>query len=114
MRSALSIGEPLKRPNTTEGDMDEINDQFWSLIMRCCMLNAEDRLTVSEVQKLLASIEVHDDRLEAQNLLRPEIENLRMRPGIDWDGVTQLLSQIQVCQPTTPKSPQRLIVTWSG
>jgi serine/threonine protein kinase len=97
----LSQKEPLKRPSTTDDGADEINDQFWDLIMKCCKPDSEDRLTMSEIQELLASIETHDNRPEAQSLPGPEINSLRMRPGIDWDGTGRLLSQIQVRQLTT-------------
>jgi hypothetical protein len=78
--------------------MDEINDQLWGLIMNCCIPEWEDRPTVSEIQRLLENMEILDNRQEAQKLPGHEVRNLRLRPGIEWDSVKQLFSQIQVCQ----------------
>jgi serine/threonine protein kinase len=98
IRSALSRGETPKRPSATDDDIDEINDQFWDLIMGCCVREPEDRLTLSEIKKVLADMEIQDDRPETTSLPGAEALTLRSAPDINWDGVKPLIDQIQVRQ----------------
>jgi hypothetical protein len=51
-----------------------------------------------EIQKLISDMEIQDDRPEATSLPGAEALTLRTYPDIKWDGVGQLLDQIQVCQ----------------
>jgi hypothetical protein len=95
--SALSRGEALRRPNAADNEIDEINDQFWDLIMRCCKPEPEDRLKLSEIQKFLGEMEIQDDRPEATGLPGAETLTLKPYPDINWDSVKRLLNQIQVC-----------------
>jgi serine/threonine protein kinase len=76
--------------------MDEINDEFWALIKKCCALAPEDRPTASEIKELLASMQIQDDRPRAQSLPGTDILNSRSHPEVEWDRVELLLSQIQV------------------
>jgi hypothetical protein len=101
----LSRGEVVKRPRATDGDIDEIDDQFWDLIMGCCVPAPGDRLTLLEIQKLLEEMEIQDDRPTATNLPGAEALALRSSPDIDWDGVKRLLDQIQVCQRVIMEQP---------
>jgi serine/threonine protein kinase len=93
IRSALSKGEQLKRPTATDNNIDEINDQFWDLIMGCCTSDPRDRLTFLEIQKLLGDMEIQDNRVEATRLPGVEALTLRSSPDINWDGVKRLLDQ---------------------
>jgi hypothetical protein len=97
IRSALSREAP-KRPSATDDNVDEINDQFWDLIMGCCAPEPGDRLTLVEIQKLLGDMKIQDDRPKATSLPGAEVLTLRSPLDINWDGVKRLLDQIQVCQ----------------
>jgi hypothetical protein len=101
----LSREEVLRRPSAADGDIDEINDQFWDLIMRCCVPDPEDRLTLLEIQKLLGDMGIQDDRPEPISLSGAEALALRSPPDISWDGVKRLLDKIQVCQIFTMEQP---------
>jgi hypothetical protein len=94
----LSHGEALKRPSATDDDIDEINDQFWELIMGCCKPHPGDRLTLLEIQKFFGDMEILDDRSKVATLPGAEALTLRACPDINWDGVKLLLNQIQVCR----------------
>jgi serine/threonine protein kinase len=96
IKSALSQGEPLEQPSATDDDTDLINDQFWSLILKCRMLEPGDRPTASEIKELLGNMQIQDDRPKTQGLPGTDILSSRSHPDIKWDRVKQLLSQIQV------------------
>jgi hypothetical protein len=104
IRSALSRGEAVKRPRAAD-DIDEIDDQFWNLIMGCCVPKPEDRLTLLEIQKLLGDMEIKDDRPKATGLPGAETLSLRSSPDINWDSVKRLLDQIQVSQRVVTEHP---------
>jgi hypothetical protein len=101
----LYRGEAPKRPTAADDNVDEINDQFWDLIMRCCVPEPGDRLTLLEVQKLLGDMEIQDNRPKATGLPGDEALALRSPPDINWDGVKRLLNQIQVCQLVMAEQP---------
>ncbi|KAF5361837.1 hypothetical protein D9756_002615 [Leucocoprinus leucothites] len=95
IRSALSRGEPLKRPDRTDGDLDEIDDQAWDLITKCCSIERGGRPTATEAQELVASWEIEDSRPPA----KPPAENvltMRSRPNVNFSVVEALLGKIQV------------------
>jgi hypothetical protein len=105
IRSALYRGEAVKRPTATDDSIDEINDQFWDLIMRCCVPGPEGRLTLLDVQMQLEKMEIQNDHPKATSL--PGVEALAQRspPDINWDSVKRLLDQIQVCQVIMGEQP---------
>jgi hypothetical protein len=80
----------------TDEYTDDINDQFWGLIMRCCVHEPGDRLTLLEIQKLLRDMGIQDVRPDEGDLPGAEVLSLRCPPDINWDGVKRLLDQIQV------------------
>jgi hypothetical protein len=47
--------------------MDEINDQFWGLIMKCCVSEPGDRHFTSEIKEFLANMQIQDDRPATQS-----------------------------------------------
>jgi hypothetical protein len=96
VESLVSRGEPPKRPSSSDIDIDMIEDRVWELIMGCCRLKPSDRLTVPQVQKLLADLRIQDNRSDAAKLPGAVIMSLRKRPDIDWDRTRQILGQIQV------------------
>jgi hypothetical protein len=81
--------------------------------MKCCKPDPEERLSVSEVQELLENMEIRDDRSEAQSFTGSKFGNLRLRPGINWDGAERLFSQIQVRR-LTIRNNQRLDIILLG
>jgi hypothetical protein len=95
VKYAVSQGEPPKRSDRTDDDVDEIDDQAWSLITRCCAHAPQDRPEVPEIQKLIANMKIEDDRPEARNLFVPEVLALRSPPNVDFDPVKTLLDSIQ-------------------
>jgi hypothetical protein len=96
VRSALSREEVPKRPSATDDDIDEIKEQFWKLILGCCVLEPGERLTLLDIQKALKEIDIHDVRPEITRFPGAEILTMRSPPDIDWDRVKRLLDQIQV------------------
>jgi hypothetical protein len=101
VQSALSRGERPKRPSVTnhvtENDIDMIDDQFWELITGCCRLQPENRPTALKIQKLLAKLEIQDDRSDVQKIPGAAILSLRKHANVEWDRVEQILGQIEVC-----------------
>jgi serine/threonine protein kinase len=101
VESVVSRGEPPKRPSSSDNDIDVIDDRVWELIIGCCRLKPEDRLTVPQIQKLLADLRIQDDRTDAPKLPGSAIMSLRKRPDIEWGHVKKILGQIQVFWLTT-------------
>jgi hypothetical protein len=97
VESAVSRGELPKRPSSSDNDIDVIDDRVWELITGCCRLKPGDRLTLPQIQKLLANLRIQDDRFDAPKLPGTAIMSLRKRPDIDWDRTKQILGRIQVC-----------------
>ncbi|KXN84851.1 Serine/threonine-protein kinase HT1 [Leucoagaricus sp. SymC.cos] len=90
-------GEPLIRPDRTDAEMDEIDDKAWEFIMKCCAHKPEDRPDWSQIQEMLANMEIEEDRRPpATPLPIPEIQALRSRPEIDVDRAETVLNQAEV------------------
>jgi serine/threonine protein kinase len=95
IKSAVLQGELPKRPYRMDGDMDEIDDQAWDLITKCCAHDPQNRPEAPEVHDLIANMKIGDDRPEANCLFIPEVLALRSRPNVDFDRVKALLDPIQ-------------------
>ncbi|KXN82813.1 Serine/threonine-protein kinase HT1 [Leucoagaricus sp. SymC.cos] len=90
-------GEPLIRPDHTDAEMDKIDDKAWELITKCCAQDPEDRPGWSQIQEMLASMEIEKDRrLSATPLPIPEVQALRSRPEVDLDRAEIALNQAEV------------------
>jgi hypothetical protein len=96
IRSALAREEILKRPASPDDDVDEIPDQFWTLILDCCTPTPEDRLECSKILELLTEMQIRDNRPGPNVLPGTEVLKLRPRPAIDIDLVEEFLEEIQV------------------
>ncbi|KAF5357827.1 hypothetical protein D9756_001387 [Leucocoprinus leucothites] len=96
IRSAISRGEPPKRPDSTDSDVDEIDDQAWDLISKCCRLERSDRLTASAVKQLIQTWEVEDNRPPVKGSPENSIFAMRSRPNVDFHHMQSLLGKIQV------------------
>ncbi|KXN89683.1 Tyrosine-protein kinase CSK [Leucoagaricus sp. SymC.cos] len=73
-------GELLMRPDHTDAEMDEINDRAWDMIMKCCAPDSDDQPNCSQIQAMLANMEIEDQRPPATPLSLPEIQAMRSRP----------------------------------
>jgi hypothetical protein len=97
IRSALSRGELLVRPVSRNDGMDEIDDESWDLITRCCAPEPDDRLTLPDIQKWLANIYIEDNRPPAKPLRGGETLKLRQTyHGVDISRAGEVLAQIIV------------------
>jgi serine/threonine protein kinase len=96
VKSLVSRGKLPTRPSSSDNDIDAIEDQVWELIKGCCKLKPEDRLTMPQIQKLLADLKIQDDRPNGPKLPGNAIMSLRKRPDVEWDRAKQILGRIQV------------------
>ncbi|KAJ3566251.1 hypothetical protein NP233_g7115 [Leucocoprinus birnbaumii] len=104
---ALGLKRPLRRPVPDESfdwddddddernDYDEIDDEVWNLITKCCAPKPEDRLTASQILELIVDMEVVDDRPPAKAILGPELLRMRERPEIDISRVGEILDRVE-------------------
>lgn len=97
IRSAASQGELPRRPHCTNDDMDEIDDQMWELITKCCVPGYWERPKAAEVLELIESMHIEDPRPEQGNRFSSDISMMRSpRPNIDFHRIESTLRQIQV------------------
>ncbi|KXN89008.1 Ribosomal protein S6 kinase alpha-5 [Leucoagaricus sp. SymC.cos] len=109
--AALSRKEPPTRPGTTDDmeekddwdddfdqDWDTIDDQAWSLVMKCCNPEPENRPNMTTVKELVVDLKIWDDRPVAKTIPGAEILKLRSDSKIDLVRVEELLDQLQVSQ----------------
>ncbi|KAJ3574734.1 hypothetical protein NP233_g1566 [Leucocoprinus birnbaumii] len=97
--SAVHRGEPLKRPNREDDDVEEIDDDLWEIIMGCCQFERVYRLPASEIRELFVKWgEEHDVPLTIS--VMSEFHNLpRMTcptQNVDFRHVESLLGKIQI------------------
>ncbi|KXN91219.1 hypothetical protein AN958_01917 [Leucoagaricus sp. SymC.cos] len=76
-------------------DWDTIDDQTWSLIMKCCSPEPEDRPDISRVRELIVDLKVSDDRPAPESIPDAKILKLVSEPKIDLNRVDELLNQVQ-------------------
>ncbi|KXN84856.1 Cytokinesis protein sepH [Leucoagaricus sp. SymC.cos] len=89
--------ERLIRPDHTDAEMDEIDDKAWELITKCCAQEPEDQPNWSQIQEMLANMEIEEDRRPtATPLPIPEVQVLRSRPEVDIDRAEIALNQAEV------------------
>lgn len=96
IRSAVSRGELPIRPECTNQDMDEIDDQFWDLITKCCVPARWDRITAPQTQELFRKFEMEDNRPEVKRSSVTDVMVMKSRPNVDFHHVETLLEQIRV------------------
>ncbi|KAF5354620.1 hypothetical protein D9756_005574 [Leucocoprinus leucothites] len=95
IRLAVSRGELPRRPDGTEDGTEEIDDQAWDLITKCCSLNRSNRPWASKVQELIASWEIEDDRPKANQISGTDISLMRsLRPNTDFHRAELLRSPL--------------------
>ncbi|KXN84853.1 hypothetical protein AN958_12021 [Leucoagaricus sp. SymC.cos] len=88
--------EPLIWPDRTDAEMDEIDDEAWELITKCCAYNPKDEPDLSQIQEMLANMEIEEDhRPPAMPLPIPKVQVLRSRPEVDLDRTEIALNQVQ-------------------
>ncbi|KAF5362327.1 hypothetical protein D9756_002589 [Leucocoprinus leucothites] len=96
IQAAISRGELPKRPEHRDDDMDQIDDQAWNLITKCCRLERNDRPAASTVQDTISSWRIEDHRLSVNDSPGSMLLEMRARPNVDFNRVESLLSKIQV------------------
>jgi serine/threonine protein kinase len=99
IRSALSQDELPIRPVSADSSTDEIDDESWELIMRCCTLEPESRLKLADIQNLLKNLSLEDNRPVAKPL--PGAEILKERypyDAVDILRVGEILEKLKVSQ----------------
>jgi hypothetical protein len=97
IRSALSRGELPARIVSPDDSADEIDNKSWDLITRCCALEPDDRPTLSDIWKWLASWGIQDNRPPAKPF--PGVEILKSRRtffGVDLGRAGEVLARIIV------------------
>ncbi|KXN84534.1 Cytokinesis protein sepH [Leucoagaricus sp. SymC.cos] len=77
-------------------DWDTIDDQAWSLILKCCTPEPENRPDMATVKELVIDLKIWDDRPAAKAIPGAEILKLRSEPKIDLVRVEELLDQLQI------------------
>ncbi|KXN85983.1 Ribosomal protein S6 kinase alpha-5 [Leucoagaricus sp. SymC.cos] len=91
-----SQAELPRRPDRSDNDIDEIDDRAWDLITKCCTQNPDDQPDILQIQEMVASLGIEDNRPAAKPLVGPEVLALRTRPEIDFDQAESALGKIQV------------------
>ncbi|KXN92514.1 Serine/threonine-protein kinase HT1 [Leucoagaricus sp. SymC.cos] len=90
-------GQPLIWPDRTDAEMDEIDDKAWELITKCCAREPKDQPNWSQIQEMLANMEIEEDRRPpAMPLPIPEVQALRSCPEVDLDHAEIALNQAEV------------------
>jgi hypothetical protein len=84
-----------------EQDWNELNDELWGLIARCCTPQPGDRPTIPDIQKLIADMKIEDSRTETKGSPIVAVLKRRFNPEVDFHRVAVLLTQIQVSQSIT-------------
>ncbi|KXN89682.1 Mitogen-activated protein kinase kinase kinase 5 [Leucoagaricus sp. SymC.cos] len=80
----------------SDAEMDEIDNQAWNLIMKCCASDADDQPNCSQIQEMLADMEIEEDRRPSATLLPlPEIQVLRSRPEVNPGCAETVLRKVQ-------------------
>ncbi|KXN84539.1 Cytokinesis protein sepH [Leucoagaricus sp. SymC.cos] len=106
---ALSHKEPPTRPGTTTDmeekddrdddfyqDWDTIDNQVWSLIMKCCNPEPEHQLNISTVKELVVDLKIWDDRPPMKSKVGVKFLNMWLDQKIDLNHVEELLNQVQL------------------
>jgi hypothetical protein len=97
IRSALSRGELPARPASTDDGANEIDDESWDLIIKCCVPDPDDRFTLLDIRKWLSNLGIQDNRPPAKPLPGAEIMKLRETyHGVDIGRAGEVLAQIMV------------------
>ncbi|KAF5361875.1 hypothetical protein D9756_002591 [Leucocoprinus leucothites] len=94
-RNAIDESNDDDWDDDDEEDLDEIDDQAWGLITKCCAPQPEDRLKTAAIQELIVDMKIWDDRPATKAILGTEISKLRANPEIDLNRVGELLDQLQ-------------------
>ncbi|KXN85811.1 Dual specificity protein kinase pyk3 [Leucoagaricus sp. SymC.cos] len=109
--AALTRMEMPKRPGSTddndaekdeygwdddiEEDYDAIDDQMWSLIVKCCASEPEARPDIVNVQELVVDMKIYDDRPAVKDAPGANILKSRVNPKIDLTRVEELFNEIK-------------------
>ncbi|KXN89685.1 hypothetical protein AN958_05347 [Leucoagaricus sp. SymC.cos] len=76
-------------------DYDVIDDQAWSLIVKCCAPKPEDQPDIARVQELVVDLKIHDDHLVPKDVPGAGIMKSRVEPKINLNQVEELFNQIR-------------------
>ncbi|KXN82811.1 Mitogen-activated protein kinase kinase kinase YODA [Leucoagaricus sp. SymC.cos] len=103
--AALTRKEMPKRPGSIddeygwdddiEEDYDAIDDQMWSLIVKCCAPEPEARPDIASVQELVVDMKICDDPQAVKDVPGANILRSRVNPNIDSTRVEELFNRIK-------------------
>ncbi|KXN83977.1 hypothetical protein AN958_00622 [Leucoagaricus sp. SymC.cos] len=96
VQKKISEGEPLRRPDRSDDEIDEIDDKAWNLITKCCTPNPGKQPDFLQIQAMFTDMEIEEDRRPSLRLTPlTEMQALRSRPEVDFDRAETLLNHIQ-------------------
>ncbi|KXN81246.1 hypothetical protein AN958_05587 [Leucoagaricus sp. SymC.cos] len=96
VQKKISEGEPLRRPDRSDDEIDEIDDKAWNLITKCCTPNPGEQPDFLQIQAMFTDMEMEEDRRPSLRLTSlTEMQALRSRPEVDFDRAETLLNHIQ-------------------
>ncbi|KXN84852.1 Cell division control protein 15 [Leucoagaricus sp. SymC.cos] len=75
-------------------DYDTIDDQAWSLIVKCCVPEPKARLDIAGVRELVVDMKIHDDRPVMKNTPGADVLKLRVEPKINFHRMEELLDEV--------------------
>ncbi|KXN81902.1 Mitogen-activated protein kinase kinase kinase YODA [Leucoagaricus sp. SymC.cos] len=87
-----------------EEDYDAIDDQMWSLIVKCCASEPEARPDIANVQELVVDMKIYDDRPAVKDAPGASILKSRVNPKIDLTRVEELFDQVKEKLAALPKN----------
>ncbi|KXN90938.1 Cell division control protein 15 [Leucoagaricus sp. SymC.cos] len=76
-------------------DYDPIDNQAWSLILKCCVPEPKDRPSIARVRELVVALKIHDDRPESKVVPGAEVLKYRVEPKMNLTRMEELLDQIR-------------------
>ncbi|KXN84543.1 hypothetical protein AN958_12354 [Leucoagaricus sp. SymC.cos] len=66
--TANSQAELPRRPDRSDNNIDEIDDNAWDLILKCCAQNPDDQPGILQIQEMVTSLNIEDNRPAAKPL----------------------------------------------
>ncbi|KXN84857.1 Alpha-xylosidase [Leucoagaricus sp. SymC.cos] len=78
-----------------EEDYDAIDDQAWSLIIKCCAPEPEARPDIANVQELVVDMKIQEDRPAVKDAPGADILKSRVNPKINLTLVEELFDRVK-------------------
>ncbi|KAJ3563072.1 hypothetical protein NP233_g9178 [Leucocoprinus birnbaumii] len=93
------INEPMDDnlwDDSDEIDFDEIDDQAWNLITRCCAPEPWNRPQPSQIKDIIFSMDNWGQQAEVENTLDPGVSDYRVEPEMRLDVIERLMDEFPV------------------